>query len=49
MSSSVSGIVGNLAKGLHNSKCTDRKSCLKQIKVEDRQLIFKCLKCNKKP
>ena len=31
MSSSLSSLVDNLSKGLHNDKCTDCKSCLDYI------------------
>ena len=37
----------NLSEGHHNSKCKDCKSCPEYIKVRDKLLLFKCLKCNK--
>ena len=48
MSSSLSSLVHNLTEGLRNYKCNDCKSCLEYISAKDSQLIFKCLKCNKK-
>ena len=47
MASSVSSLAEHLAEGLYNSNCNDCKSCLEYIKVEDKVLIFMCLKCNK--
>ena len=47
MSSSLSSLLDNLTEGLHNNKCTDCKSCLEYIRIEDTHLIFKCLRCNK--
>ena len=49
MSSSLSSLADNLAKGLHSSKCTDCKSLLEYTytKDEDKLLIFNCLNCNK--
>ena len=46
-SSSLSGLVSNLSKELHNDKCTDCKSCLEYISARDNQLLFKFLGCNK--
>ena len=37
----------SIAEGLHNNECTDCKSCLAYIKLEDTHLIFKCLNSNK--
>ena len=48
MSSSLSNLVDNLFKGLHNDKCTDCKSCLEYISIEEGGLlIFNCQKCSK--
>ena len=47
MSSSLSNLVDNLPKGLHNNKCKVCKSGLEYIKFEDNQLIFYCSECNK--
>ena len=44
MSSSLSSLVDNLSKGLHNDKCTDCKSYLEYI---NQLLIFNCLKCSR--
>ena len=48
MSTSLSSLIDNLSDGLHSNKCTDCKSTLDYMKVEDPQLIFKCLNCNEK-
>ena len=42
MSSSLSNLVDNLSEGLHNDNCTDCKSCLDYMSVEDEQLFFRC-------
>ena len=47
MSTSLSNLIDNLSENVHSDKCTDCKSCLDYILVEDNQLIFKCSKCNK--
>ena len=52
MSTSLSTLVTNLSKVLHNDKCIDCKSCLDFVLIKDNQwnciqLIFKCSKCNK--
>ena len=47
MSTSLSNLIDNLSEKVHSDKCTDCKSCLDYILVEDNQLIFKCSKCNK--
>ena len=47
MSSSLSYLVDNLPKGLHNNKCKVCKSGLEYITFEDNQLIFYCSECNK--
>ena len=44
MLASLSRLVDNLSDGLH--KCKDCESSLKYIKLEDSQVIFKCLNCN---
>ena len=48
MASSLSSFEDNIAEGLHNSKCNERKFCLEYIKVKYELILFKCLKCNKK-
>ena len=40
MSTSISNLVSNLSKGLHNGKCTDCKSYLNYMNTKDGQLIF---------
>ena len=40
MSTSLSNLVSNLSKGLHNDKCTDCKSYLDYMNTKDEQLIF---------
>ena len=47
MPSSLSSLVNNLSKGLHNDKCKDCKSCLDYISTKDNQLIFKFIKFSK--
>ena len=47
MSSSLSSLANNLAKGFHKNKCKDCKSYLKYMKVKDASSIFKFLNCNK--
>lgn len=47
MTSSLSSPGDNLAEGLRDSKCKKCKSCLEYVKVKDKLLIFKYLKCNK--
>ena len=47
MSTSLSSLVHNLSDGLHINKFTNYKSSLDYMKVEDNQLIFKCLNCNR--
>ena len=52
MSSSLSNLVDNLPKGLHNEKCTNCKSCLDYMMFKDEQrsctqLIFRCFECKK--
>ena len=46
MSSSLSNLVDNLSEELHNNRCTDCKSCLDYMSV-DEQLIFRCFECKK--
>ena len=45
--SSLPSLADNLAKELHNSRCEDCESYLEYMKVKDKLLIFKFLKCNK--
>ena len=47
MSSSLSSLVDNLSERLHSDKCTDCKSCLDYMSVNDDQLIFRCFECKK--
>ena len=47
MPTSLSSLVNNLPDGLYNDKCTDCKYFLECISAKDKQLISKCLKCNK--
>ena len=46
MSSSLSKLVDNLSKGIHNSKCLDCKCCLDYIKIKNEKLPLKCCNCN---
>ena len=51
MSSSLSNLVDNLSNRLYSDKCTDCKSYLDYMSIEDDQLIFRCFdfkKNNKK-
>ena len=43
MSSSLSSLVDNLFEGLLNCKCTDCKSYLEYISIEDELLMFNCI------
>ena len=45
--SSPPSLANDLAKELHNSRCEGCESCLEYMKVKDKLLIFKFLKCNK--
>ena len=45
MAMSVSKLVDNLYKGIHDNKCVDCESCLDYIKTKDEKLIFKCFNC----
>ena len=47
MSSSLSSLLDNISEGLHNYKCTDCNFCLDYISIEDKLLIFNCLKGSK--
>ena len=47
MSTSLSNLVNNLCEGVHNDKCTDRKSYLDYMITKDEQLIFRCFGCKK--
>ena len=47
MSTSLSSLVDNLSEVLHSDKCTNCKSSLDYMEVENNQLIFNCLDCNK--
>ena len=48
MSASLSNLVNNLSEGVHNSKCTNCKSCLDYTATKDEQLIFRCFSCKTK-
>ena len=45
MAMSLSKLVDNLSKGIHDNKCVDCEFCLDYIKTKDEKLIFKCLNC----
>ena len=45
MSTSLSNLVSNLSKGLHNDRCIDCKSCLDYMTTKDELLIFRCFRC----
>ena len=46
MSSSLSKLVDNLSKGIHNNKCADCESCLDYVcSTKNEKLIFKCFNC----
>ena len=45
MSMSLSKLIDNLSKGLHNNKCLNCKSCLDYIKTKSEKLLFKCFNC----
>ena len=45
MPSSLSKLVDNLSKGIHNNKCVDCKSCLDYFKTKNEKLILKCFNC----
>ena len=47
MASSLSGLTGNLAEGLHKGKCKDCKPSIEYMTDKDVVLTFKCLNCNK--
>ena len=46
MSSSLSKLVDNLSKGIHNNKCLDCKCCLDYTKIKNEKLLLKCFNCN---
>ena len=48
MSTSLSNQVNNLSEGVHNDKCTDCKSYLDLMSVENKKIIFRCFECKKK-
>ena len=43
----IISLVDNISDRIHSNKCTNCESSLDYMKVEDNQLIFKCLICNK--
>ena len=47
MSSSLSSLLDNLSKELHNYECKYCKSCPHYISTKNNQLIFKCIECSK--
>ena len=47
MSSSLSSLADNLAKGHHKDKCKNCKSDLEYMTVNDGTLVFKCVNCKK--
>ena len=47
MSTSLSTLIDNLSKGLHNDKCKDCMSYLDYITTKDEQLIFRCFSYKK--
>ena len=47
MASSLLSLADTLADELHKIKCKYGKSCFDYMKVRDKLLTFKCLKCNK--
>ena len=47
MSTSLSNLVSNLSKGLHNDRCIDCKSCVDYMTTKDEQLRFRCFRCKK--
>ena len=46
MSSSLSKLVDNLSKGIHNNKCLGCQCCLDYIKMKNEKLLLKCFNCN---
>ena len=52
MSASLSSLANNLSDNLSDRPCSDKckdcKFCLEYMSAKDNQLIFKCLKRNKK-
>ena len=40
MSTSLSNVFNNLSEGVHNSKCTNYKSCLDYMTTKNEQLVF---------
>ena len=47
MESSLSNLVGNLAEGIHKTKCKDCDSFLEYESVKDNLMKYKCLPCKK--
>ena len=47
MPTSLSKLVDNLSKGLHNNRFIDCKSCLDYMITKDEKLIFRCFNCKK--
>ena len=47
MSSSLSNLVDNLSKGLHNDRCIGCKSCPDYMITKGEELIFRCFECKR--
>ena len=47
VSTSLSNLVNNVSKEVHNDKSTNCKSCLNYMTTKDEQLIFRCFSCKK--
>ena len=48
MASSLSKLVDNLSKRIHNNKCSDCGSNLDYIKIKNEMLILKCYNCKQR-
>ena len=47
MATSLSKLVDNLTKGIHNNKCLDRNSCLDYVRItKNEKLLLKCFNCD---
>ena len=47
MPTSLSNLVNNLSKGVHNDKCTYCKSFLDYMTTKDEKLVFRCFECKR--
>ena len=45
LSSSLSSLADNLSEEHQSKKCTNYKSCLDYMTIQDDQLIFRCFEC----